>query len=297
MADTTLEELRGLTADFFARVMRRGEQKAQLGSRNSSGTWVITQNPLRPAFIDVTVNGTIAFARNRRLPMRAGAYVIVKPDESGELEVISYDGARADENLGATSPGEVGAHHHKIGSGLEYIHQTRLFQDGLVRIYSDGSTLYVQVEAFAHEGGYFPGGVLSLASNVPSSGLARVVLVSLDPTLNVLQATNGSTVASPLFDYLTAADASDIAAAGAIRLAGIRLRAGQTSISAEADFFEQREFFTASAASGVVDGIGFPINITSAIVIETNRQLVIHETTIDTGGSITLEGTAILHYV
>lgn len=292
----TKEQAQQALADFRRQMTYGDLIPAQLGSRNSSGEWTITRDVLRPSFCDVTFgDSSIGSARNTLATWKPEYAVLLRPDRDGTLYVVGGDGAKADKQRGAGAPGDVGQHWHGIGSGNEYIHPTRLFEPGLVHAYEDGTTLYIRVEPFEHEGGRFAGGILSLASNVPGAGLARVVLVSLDVATNALQATNGPTAAANLFNLLSASDATAITVSDAIRLCGVRLQAGQTSISRDADFFDQRRFLEASSA--VTDELGFPILVTTAITIPTNRQLVLHETTIDTGGSITLEGTGFLAYV
>lgn len=297
---TTIEELQAKARNWFQRQKHAGKQSARLGVLNASGDYELQTDDLKgPAFQKVTIDRggaiSITSARNREVPLIPGAYVELEEDKSGILEIVGYDSARADRHLGSRAPGKVGPHDHTIGSGLEYTHPTRLFQAGRAGVYADGSTMYVWVDEFEHAGGKFPGGVLDLTASIPGAGSARMVLVSLDTLNNALQATNGDLKALPLFDLLTASDAAEIAVNGAVRLAGVRLQAGQTSISNERDFFDQRQFFTES--NDATSGVGFPIVVTSALVIPDNRQLVVHDNTIETGGSITLEGTGALFYV
>lgn len=283
------------------RVKHAGKQSARLGRPIGNDDFEIETDALKgPAYMTVAIDRggpvTVTSARNRDVPAIPGAYIVVEEDRNGVLEIVDYDSTRADQHLGSRAPGRVGPHDHRSGSGLEYIHPTRLLEPGLVHVYGDGTTMFVYVEPFVHEGGKFPGGVLDLTASIPGAGNARMVLVSLDVATNSLQATDGSLVGVPLFGALSASDASAITIADAKRLAGVRLQAGQTAISSEADFFDQREFL-ATSSNAATSGLGFPIVITSAITMPTNRQLVVHETTVDTGGSLTVEGTGLVHYV
>lgn len=261
--------------------------------------WELEENPDQPGFFTVTrQDGTGTHsARNRTTTLKPGLAVKVKLDKEGQYEIVGVGGKKGDTQLQNSYPGMVGYHPHDIGSGLEYIHPLRLFEPGLVHVYNSGVNMTVYCEPFWYplngDRVYFAGGTLDLASNVPSAGLARIALISVAHATNTLQATNGATTAVANFGTLGQTDVDAINVYEAVPLTGIRLRAGQTQANREIDFFDARALVQSVS---VTDGIGFPIVITTAITIPTNRQIVLGRLEYGTGGSVTYEGTGTIYY-
>lgn len=202
-------------------------------------------------------------------------------DGTYEIEgVRSRDGSDfAGEGLGSLNIPQL------IGELLDTVWPARNLKPGRVRLSALGG-MNVYVEAFYFHTGRFAGGNLDLTAYIPSTSNRQVwACIWYDPTLDVLGVTTGTeyTLAYTMLE-------DDLGAIAInpqyIPLAGVILTQGDTAVSASTVFIARQPWFSAAVANDSF----FPIAVTDARVIPTNRQLVISQVSIGTGGSITVNG-------
>lgn len=232
-----------------------------------NGVWSIQYKDGKLDFPSVTLSRaapfseSYAFNGSSGVPLKAGAPIRLRENPSGSVpyEIVGVQGAAGEQFFAAGNAGVVSAHTHTEDSGSRYVHPARDFSAGRVQVMSTGASLSVEVfntqNRFHYKDGtgadaYYNGGSIDLTSNVPGSGLCRMVKVCLDPTTGDLVAVNGSTMASAMFDFLGEDDSTAIAVTdGYYPLAAIRLKNGR-SIITEADIFDIRQFVIASGSGG-----------------------------------------------
>ena len=155
-------------------------------------------------------------------------------DSAGNLVILGGDPARAG---CSTAAHEVGPHSHARGSGMEFPIDPRLLTP-VKAAPLGGLTVSVAQGAYCYGGSlrWWGGGTITLTPPASANQWAWV-LIGIDPAAGALVAVNGSAlvVSAPLDPSTLPA----IPLAGAIPLAAVRLRHGQTELD-EADFEDLR---------------------------------------------------------
>lgn len=235
--------------------------RARLGKKETDGSWTFAV-PGKPAawcYVtimsghDITVSTAIC-----RLPHVGGLEVYVSKDLDGNRVVTgAVESSLIEVTDNTNTAGLVTQHTHAIGSGLEYPIEERRLNEGRVHPTSPAS-LSVRVEPFDYVylgmRKYYAGGTLDLTSYRPgTANQHRWVLVGLNPTDSTLTAESGTATASSI--PLTRATLASITFDGLIPLAGVKLKNGQTSISAESSFAAARPiaWITGSTSSSAGD--------------------------------------------
>lgn len=213
-------------------------------------------------------------------------WVIQLPDGTFEIEgVRSRDGSDfLGEALGSMNIPEL------IGALLAVVWPMRNLIAGRARL-SEVGLLTLWIEPFYTNAAYFPGANFDLTAYVPvTTDMQAWVVIWYDPASGTLGATAGTeyNLAYTMTEIELGAVVIDTSY---IPLAGVLLTEGDTLITAATVIIARQPWFN----SAVTDESFFPIVVTDARVIPANRQLVISQVTVDTGGSITVDG--ILHII
>lgn len=225
----------------------------------------------------------IVQAYNGRVQPRDKAPVWVRrlADGTYEIEGIrSRDGSDFyGEALATMNIGEL------IGELMATVWGARNLKPGRARL-SELGGMNLYIEAFFHSAGFFPGDNIDLASYVPATtDMQAWAKVWYDPIGDTLGATVGTEYG--LAYTLTEVDLGAVSIpASYIPLAGVLLQEGDTTLSGNSIIVAAQNWIDAPVTSEMF----FPVIVTDARVIPTNRQLVISQTTIDTGGSIEIDG-------
>lgn len=179
----------------------------------------------------------------------------------------------------------------QIGELIATVWPARNLKPGRARL-SDNGGMKLHIEPFYYSGGVFAapsGRDIDLTAYVPATTDKQVwAVVWYDPATDALGATTGTEYDLPY--VMNEMDLGAIALPPQyIRLAGVLLTEGDTALSASSIIIAAQNWFD----SPVTDESFFPIVVTDARIIPSNRQLVISQVTINTGGSIQIDG--ILH--
>lgn len=176
-----------------------------------------------------------------------------------------------------------------IGELMATVWPARNLKPGRVRL-SELGGMKAYVEAFYYSGGWFGGGTIDLEDYVPATTNTQVwAVIWYDPISEAL----GATVSDEygLAYTMSEPDLGAIALpAQYIRLAGVLLTEGDTALSGSSIIKAAQNWIDAPVNTEAF----FPIVVTDTRVIPANRQLVISQVTIDTGGEIIVDG--ILHF-
>lgn len=176
----------------------------------------------------------------------SGVYMILGIDAEGDLETDTYQPVSS-----------VGPHGHGAHSGnFDPVEANRIMV-GLVSINTaDDLTVKIWPFYYPYQGTrqYWGGGTIDLTSYVPgTTGHWAWVKVGINPATNTAVATAGTS--KSIYVVLAESELPDIAFAGYIQLAAIRLRNGQTEIDDIDDFFIAREMVWAEPPYPAFDTI------------------------------------------
>lgn len=225
-------------------------------------------------------------AYNGRTQVRANLPVWVRQLADGTYEVEgmrSRDGTEyLGEGLGTMNTPE------QVGELLGTVWPARNLKPGRARLSQNGG-MKLTIESFYYSGGVFSppsGRDIDLTSYIPATTDKQVwAVVWYDPVTDALGATTGTEYDLPY--TMTEIDLGAIAIpVQYIRLAGVILTEGDTALSSASVIVAAQNWLDPP----VTDENFFPITVTDARTIPSNRQLVISQVTIDTGGSIDIDG-------
>lgn len=172
-----------------------------------------------------------------------------------------------------------------IGELLATVWPARNLKPGRVRLSPNGG-MKLDIEPFFYSGGYFGGDEIDLTSYVPATSAMQVwAVVYYDPNAAALGVTTSSE-----YSLIVPMDETNLGTVTLspqrIPLAGVLLKNGDTALSAASAIIARQNWIDAP----VTNDSFFPIVVTDARVIPSNRQLVISRLTIGSGGSVTING-------
>lgn len=230
---------------------QRRRMKGYLGIPNTDGT-ITFADPDRTGYTLCRVMQGSALAEssciNLNVPEKPNVEVWFDLTPQGTLYAVGFVKESAVTAAGAMAPifGEVGKHTHARGSGLEYVIETRLLDQGFVS--TDGNAgMVVAVKPFLYEYEntltWYAGGTLDLTANIPSTASKqRMVLVVFRMNTAALVAISGSDQSNSV--QLDQGDVADIPiTAYDIPLMGAVLSTGMSAITNDNIFFEGRVYF------------------------------------------------------
>lgn len=200
-------------------------------------------------------DATPGIAFNRKAPPIPGLKVTIKqwPKAPFDYEVIDWDATGIKDLPDYTGTPLLPQHAQDHIDGYDpLILPTRNLAALRTYITPGNTTLKVNVAPYGDFGGQND---LNLSASKPASGLARYVLVYLDPTDNTIKTVNGDTAT----DLDTVPPTKPAVPSGGIASAYVRIDGDQTAIS-EADIVEARSIFSGS-------GGGWPFT-TSLITVD-----------------------------
>ena len=167
-----------------------------------------------------------------------GLKVLVDKDSQGNLYALTLDPVWAAKTIGAGWRA-----FDFFANEISDIHLIEQ-QFNVGRLNRPTDNLIGAISAFHHPLGYFSGDVVDFTAYVPNSpGDVCLVLVSLNPTTNSLEATASATI-SDLVDNYTQVDVASLAstiAKNKMPLGAITLQYGQTKLS-QSRIFNARQF-------------------------------------------------------
>lgn len=250
--------------DAYLRFKRGERVEGYIGKQNAAlGTWEVNV-PTRTNYVYVTLKTNSPTAPVEALctevTPKAGTPVYVERDiDTGEF-VVKANAKQMAAFSGGVNLG-VGRHTHRLGFGNEDVVEGLRFEPLLCHIVEGGSSLYVKVEAgfyrYNDADVFFGGGTLNLTANVPgTANMWAWVKVGIDPTTNTLVAKTGTLYAKvvPLTGTELAPIAFDSNDTLVVRIAGVKLRNGQTAIADWRDFYDLRPFASGQNAPAGTSG-------------------------------------------
>lgn len=252
------DELGNRLEEALNRNSPRG-RKARIGYTGSDGTyhttvagspgkvWVRIGEYQREVAQAINLTGV---APEPDMPVLVGI-----PPGATELHVLGLD-PDAVSSLSAITAGIAPWHTHEHGALYEVVSERRL-RPGRVTPYLNPSTgaygLDVYIEPHHHAGGYWPGGVVALASYVPAvAGTHRWVLVGVDEDTNTSFVVQGSAQARTI--PLSQSQLASLVHPTGTGYCGVRLEYGVASLGDET-LFSDRTRWRSEAAGGGGGGI------------------------------------------
>lgn len=284
LSSTLREKARKFRRQYQASVLIPGEL---IAVANDSGTTTVkVDDPDTPNMVWVKLYGQderIVQAYNTKVTPREKMPVLLRHLPTGEFVIAEGDPIAGTDFYGEAA-GTVFLP-QVIGALTGWTWTARSLEIGRVRL-SEVGGMTVYVEPFYFSGGYFAGGTLDLSGNVPTTTDKQAwAVVWYDPASAALGATNGDEY--DLVYTMTEVDLGAIALpVQYIRLAGVLLTEGDTALSGNSVIKAAQNWIDAP----VTDESFFPMTITDERTIPTNRQLAITTVTIDTGGTLTING-------
>ncbi len=246
----------------FGKAVQRVQKEQLLYGRIGTPdgqVWVLDSDGNRiPRMLWVTLqaaqdsNPSVRAARNTNVQSRLNLDVVLWYNPSdGELEILEADPIMATammQNFGVNTPEHAYAH-GVFGTDPLYLNST-LFSPLRCRP-TDTPSLSVYVEPYSHVvalvNTWWPGGALDLTAAVPAGGGVQTpVVVALDQDTNTLTYVAGADQYIPMtgenFMPFDGSDLTAIDTSEAIRIAGIRLYPGQTTIRWQDFIADLRQF-------------------------------------------------------
>lgn len=177
--------------------------------------------------------------------------------------------------------GETGKHTHARGSGMEYVVETRLLDQGFVSTDGNGG-MVVAIKPFLYE--YqgdlkaYMGGTLDLTSSIPATASKqRMVVVVWKPDTAALAAVNGAEVG--VSSQLSQADIASVTLGTYdISLMGVVLKNGMTAITDDNIFIEGRVYLPPRQVTNTAEAL---LSTTAAVNMNTGTATTLF--TVPTG--------------
>lgn len=244
-------ELSARLGGLLDQARHRGKRKVYTGRLTSDGVslsgaaagkvWVRADDTSRE---ETQVWAGVFGAQKPNVP------VWVAPNEAGELEIVGLVSAEAALTFNGTAGAAI-MPPVTPDNNANLLIGGRQFVPGRARV-SELGGLYVWIEAFPYDGGYWPGGNFLLTA--PSTASTKAwCIVALNPADETLYQFTGTHTALPIL--LAETDASAVTVtAGYIPLVGVVIENGATEVTGSEPWADMRLHFaqTGSDVSGMV---------------------------------------------
>lgn len=252
----------------------RGIYRGVIGWDQGDGTVLLRSSDLRANEVYVTFNDDtrqVVTALCLKVKRSVGINVLVERNVDGRWEVRGIDNEPAMQMFGEAAP-DLNVPDSASPSLDKSIRSTFNLKEGRGRPL-DNASMFVYIEPFHFDDGYWPGGAIDLTSYRPATASTKAwVVVGLTTSTNTLTAFTGTehSLAVTMDESLIPGDTT--ITAGVISLWAWVLANGQTTITPQTQNADVR-YWLAAAGGGATDTNAIHKNVSAEISTITEKTI------------------------